>query len=288
LGEIMSKIAIVTDSTAYLPPDLIQKHNLTVTPQVLIWGEETYQDGVDIQPDEFYSRLKTAKVMPTTSQVSPATMKSTFESLIEKDFDVLGIFLSAKLSGTIQSATQAVDMMEKAGEKVTFVDSNTTAMAMGFQVLTVARAVEDGASLDDAVALAEKARKHTGVYFAVDTLEFLHRGGRIGGAQRFLGTALNMKPVLAINDGRVEAIERIRTKGKALSRVLELVTEQVQGKTSIRLATLHANAADEARELLDKASQQLNPVETVFSEVSPVIGTHAGPGTIGLAYMAGM
>jgi DegV family protein with EDD domain len=284
----MSNIAIVTDSTAYLPPDLIQKHNLTVTPQVLIWGEETFQDGVDIQPDEFYTRLKTAKVMPTTSQVSPATMKSTFEHLVEKDFYVLGIFLSAKLSGTVQSATQAVEMMEKAGERVTFVDSNTTAMAMGFQVLTVVRAVEDGANLDDAVALAKKARNYTGVYFAVDTLEFLHRGGRIGGGQRFLGTALNMKPVLAVQDGRVEAVERIRTKKKALNRVLELVTEQAQGKTPIRLATLHANAANEARELLDQAAGQLNPVETVFSEVSPVIGTHAGPGTIGLAYMAGM
>jgi len=284
----MSKIAIVTDSTAYIPPDLVQKHNLTVAPQVLIWGEETYQDGVDIQPDEFYSRLRTAKVMPTTSQVSPATMKSTFESLVEKDFDVLGIFLSAKLSGTIQSATQAVEMMGTAGEKVTFVDSNSTAMAMGFHVLTVARAVEDGARLDDAVALAEKAREHTGIYFAVDTLEFLHRGGRIGSAQRFLGTALNMKPVLAVQDGRVEAVERIRTKKKALNRVLELVAEQTQGKTPIRLATLHANAADEAHEILDQAAELLNPAETVFSEVSPVIGTHAGPGTIGLAYMAGM
>ena len=284
----MSKIAIVTDSTAYIPPDLIQKHNLTVTPQVLIWGEETYQDGVDIQPDEFYTRLKTAKVMPSTSQVSPATMKSTFENLIEKDFDVLGIFLSAKLSGTIQSVTQAVDMMEKAGEKVTFVDSNSTAMAMGFQVLTVARAVEDGANLEDAVALAKKAREHTGVYFAVDTLEFLHRGGRIGTAKRFLGTALNVKPVLAVLDGRVEAVEQIRTKKKALDRVIEIVSEQVQGKDRVRLATLHANATDEARELLDRAAAQLSPVETVFSEVSPVIGTHAGPGTIGLAYMAGM
>jgi len=284
----MSKIAIVTDSTAYIPPDLVQKHNLTVTPQVLIWDEETFQDGVDIQPDEFYTRLRTAKIMPSTSQVSPATMKSAFESLVEKGFDVLGIFLSAKLSGTIQSATQAVEMMEKAGEKVTFVDSNSTAMAMGFQVLTVARAVEDGANLADAVALAEKAREHTGVYFAVDTLEFLHRGGRIGSAKRFLGTALNVKPVLAVLDGRVEAMEQIRTKKKALDRVLEIVAEQVQGKDRVRLATLHANAADEARELLVRATAQLNPVETVFSEVSPVIGTHAGPGTIGLAYMAGM
>lgn len=284
----MSKIAIVTDSTSYIPADLVQKHNLTVTPQVLIWGDETFRDGIDIQPDEFYARLKTAKVMPTTSQVSPATMQSTFEGLIEKGYDVLGIFVSARLSGTIQSALQAIDMMGTAGEKVKIVDSNTTAMAMGFQALTVARAVESGANMEDAVALAERARENTGVYFAVDTLEFLHRGGRIGGAQRFLGTALNMKPVLAVIDGRVEAVERIRTKGKALERVLELVVEQTKGKTPIRLATLHASAEAEARTLLDKASQELNAAESILTTVSPVVGTHAGPGTVGLAYIAGM
>lgn len=284
----MPKIAIVTDSTAYIPPDLVQKHNLTVTPQVLIWGDETFRDGVDIQPDEFYTRLKTAKVMPTTSQVTPITMKTAFEGLIEKGYDVLGIFLSAKLSGTIQSVIQAKDLMGSAGEKVTFVDSKSTAMAMGFQVLTVARAVEDGANMDEAVALAEKATEHTGVYFAVDTLEFLHRGGRIGGAQRFLGTALNMKPVLAVIDGRVEAVERIRTKRKALERVFELVMEQTKGKTPIRLATLHAAAEEEARMLLDKASKELDSTESILSSVSPVVGTHAGPGTVGLAYMAGM
>lgn len=284
----MSKLAIVTDSTAYIPNNLVKDNHLTITPQVLIWGEETYQDGVDIQPDDFYTRLRTAKVMPSTSQVSPATMKSTFEDLIEKGYDVLGIFLSSKLSGTIQSASQARDLMEKASEKVTIVDSNTTAMALGFQVLTVARAVADGASLEDALVLAEKARNSSGVYFAVDTLEFLHRGGRIGGAQRFLGTALNMKPVLAVQDGRVEAIERIRTKRKALDRVIELVCEQVQGKDNIRLATLHANSSEEAKDLLERTAQKLNPVETIFSEVSPVIGTHAGPGTVGLAYIAGI
>jgi DegV family protein with EDD domain len=283
-----SKIAIVTDSTAYIPKDLCEKYSLTITPQVLIWGEKTYQDGVDIQPDEFYARLKTEKVMPTTSQVSPATMKSTFTGLIEKGYDVLGIFLSAKLSGTIQSANQAKEMMGSAGDKVTYIDSQTTAMAMGFQVLAVASAVADGATIKDATALAEKARAHTGVYFAVDTLEFLHRGGRIGGAQRFLGTALNMKPVLAIENGQVEAIERIRTKSKALDRVLELVKEKTQGKSGIQLATLHAASEGEARELLDRATKELNAVESILTTVSPVVGTHAGPGTVGLAYLAGM
>jgi DegV family protein with EDD domain len=284
----MSKIAIVTDSTAYIPADLIQKYNLTVTPQVLIWGEETFRDGVDIQPDEFYARLKTTKVMPTTSQVTPITMKTTFEDLIGKGYDVLGIFLSAKLSGTIQSAVQAIEMMGTAGEKVTYVDSWSTAMAMGFQVLAVARAVADGADLNEAVALAEKAREHTGVYFAVDTLEFLHRGGRIGGAKRFFGTALNVKPVLAVQDGHIEAVEQIRTKKKALERVLELVVEQTTGKTPIHLAALHASAEEEAQTLLEKATKELDAIESIMSTVSPVVGTHAGPGTVGLAYMAGM
>lgn len=284
----MAKIALVTDSTAYIPQELLRKHNLTVTPQILIWGEETYQDGVDILSEEFFTRLKTAKTMATTSQVPPTTMKTTFEELIAKGFDVLGIFISAKLSGTMQSAIQAKEMMGKASEKVTVIDSNSTAMAMGFQVLTAARAAESGANLEDIVALVEKAREHTGVYFAVDTLEFLHRGGRIGGAQRFLGTALNMKPILAVIDGRVEAIERIRTKGKALERVVELVAEKTKGQSPVRLATLHANAPEEARQLLDKASAMLNATESILAEVSPVIANHAGPGTVGLAYMAGM
>jgi DegV family protein with EDD domain len=137
----------------------------------------------------------------------------------------------------------------------------------------------------ECAALAEKAHERTGVFFAVDTLEFLHRGGRIGGAQRFIGSALNLKPILALKEGKVEGVDRIRTKSKAHDRIIELVTEQVKGKANIRLSTLHANAADDARKLLDRATAELSPVETVFTEVSPVVGTHAGPGTVGLAFM---
>ncbi len=281
----MSKFAIVTDSTAYLPAELTKKYNITVAPQVLIWGEETFRDGVDIQPDEFYSRLKTAKVMPSTSQVSPATMQSIFQGLVDQGMDVLGIFISSKLSGTLQSAIQAKNMMESAGEKVTLVDSQATAMALGFQALAAARAMEAGSSLQECAAFAENAHERTGVFFAVDTLEFLHRGGRIGGAQRFIGSALNLKPILALKEGKVEGVDRIRTKSKAHDRILELVSEQVKGKSNIRLATLHANAADDAKKLLERAAAELSPVETVFTELSPVVGTHAGPGTVGLAFI---
>jgi DegV family protein with EDD domain len=284
----MSKVAVITDSTAYIPETMVKAHHITVAPQVLIWGEETFRDGVDIMPDEFYKRLETAKIMPTTSQVAIGDMKAYFEKLLEDGFDVLGIFISSKLSGTMQSAIQAREMLPKAAERIAIVDSNSTAMAMGFHVLLAARAAQDGSSLSECQHLAEKARDHTGVYFVVDTLEFLRRGGRIGGAQALLGSALNIKPILELRDGRIESVEKVRTKGKAMDRMVDLVAQHVAGKTPVRLATLHANAEADARAILDTASLLLQPMESVFAPVSPVIGSHAGPGTVGLAFMAGM
>lgn len=232
----MSKIAILTDSTSYLPADYVKKYNITILPQVVIWDGVTYEDGVDIQPDEFYTRLKTAKNMPTTSQVSIAKMQQTFSRLLSEGYEVLGIFLSEKLSGTIQSALQAREHLETGKDKVHIVDSGTTIMSLGFQVLSAARAIEGGADIAAAKSVAEAARATTGVFFAVDTLEFLHRGGRIGGAQRFIGSALNLKPILTVANGRVEPVERIRTKAKAHDRIVELVVEQCKGKSPIRIA----------------------------------------------------
>src|SRR5258706_13257589 len=210
----MSKIAVVTDSTTYLPADLVKKHNISIAPQVLIWGDQIYKDGVDIQSQEFFTRLKTSKVMPTTSQVAVVSFQEIFQDLVNKDYEVLALLVSSRLSGTVQSATQAKDLMGSAGDKVHIVDSQSVAMALGFQALAVARAVETGVNLKDAIDLAEKSHEYTGVFFAVDTLEFLHRGGRIGSAQRFLGTMLNMKRILAIHNGRVEGIDGMRPKQK--------------------------------------------------------------------------
>lgn len=282
----MPNVAIVTDSTAYIPKELLNQYHIEVAPQVLIWGGEVFEDGVTILPNEFYSRLKTAKVMPTTSQATPKSFRTIFEKLIEQGASVLAILLSEKLSGTIASAYQAKDFFP--GAAIEIVDSYSTAMAMGFQVLTVARAAQEGASLAECKKLAEEAREHTGVVFAVDTLEFLHRGGRIGGAARYLGMAFNIKPILEIKEGRVEAVDRVRTRAKSISRVVELVEERVNGRRPVRLATLHANAPEDAQELLRLGREKIETVEHIFSEVSPVIGTHAGPGTIGLAFMAGM
>ncbi|NJD60168.1 MAG: DegV family protein [Anaerolineales bacterium] len=283
----MSKIALVTDSTSYIPKDLVDKYQINVAPQILIWGEESFEDGVNILPSEFYTRLKKATVMPSTSQVTVTKFQEIFQRLLEQEYQVLAILIADKLSGTINSAVQAKAMLP-ADAPIEICDSNTTAMAMGFHVLTVARAIEQGASLPECVRLAQEATKLTGVYFAVDTLEFLHRGGRIGTGSRFLGTALNIKPILEVRNGAVEAVERVRTRRKSLSRIIELVEQQIGGRTPVRLATLHANSPEDARIVLEEANQKLGAVESIFSEVSPVIGTHAGPGTVGLAFMAGM
>ena len=284
----MSKVAIVTDSTSYIPKEVRDKYLIAVVPQVVIWEGVSYEDDVTMTTDQFYSRLRTAKVMPTTSQVSVVNMHKAYDTFLEQGYEVLGMFVSSKLSGTYQSAMLARDELSSGKDKVEIIDSETVAMSLGFQVLSVARAAQDGASMADCMALAVKARAHTGVFLTVETLEFLHRQGRIGGAQRFLGTALNLKPILAVEGGRIEPVERVRTRGKALDRVVDIVVEKCAGQTPIRIATLHADSPNDAQVMLDKITPILNPVESVFAAVSPAVGANAGPGTVGLAYMAGM
>jgi len=283
----MSKIALVTDSTSSMPQELIEKYNISVAPQVVIWGKESFEDGVNITPSEFYTRLKKAEVMPSTSQATIGKFFEIYKSLLAQDYQILSILISSKLSGTVNSAVQAKAMLP-ADAPVEIIDSNSTAMALGFHLLTVARAIEQGAKLAECVELAQKASQCTGIYFAVDTLEFLHRGGRIGGASRFLGTVLNFKPILELRDGRVEAAERVRTRTKSLSRIIELVGEQIGGRSPVRLASLHASAPEDAHIVLEEATKKFNPVESYESEVSPAIGANIGPGVVGLAYMAGM
>jgi len=176
----MSKVALVTDSTAYIPQDLVDQYQITVAPQILIWGEETLQDGIDISPTEFYTRLATAEIMPTTSQVAVPTFKEIFERLHADGKEILAILLSDQLSKSLNSAELARQMVPDA--TIELVDSRSTAMELGFHVLAAARAAAEGATLAECKAVAEDARDKSGVLFVVDTLEFLHRGGRIGGA----------------------------------------------------------------------------------------------------------
>ena len=278
----MPELALITDSTAYIPADLVAKYKLLVVPQVVIWDGQEMRDGIDILPAEFYARLTTSKTMPTTSQATIASFTTLFEPLAARGVPILSILLSPHLSGTIASAEQA--KKEFPGARIEIVNSQAVAMALGYQVLAAARAAEAGATFDEVLAVAHRVKAQTGVVFLVDTLEFLHRGGRIGGAARFMGSALNLKPLLELRDGRVEPLEKVRTRAKARERLLEVVEERVRGKKNLRLAALHASAEEDAQSLLVEASERMQPVEQYLTAVSPAVGTHTGPGTLGLAY----
>lgn len=282
----MSKVAIVTDSTAAIPTDILEQYPIWEVPQVIIFGEEVLEDRIDIQPTQFYERLETDPLHPTTSQVTPASFQKVFGKLVEDGYDILAVLVSPKLSGTVESANQVKNNYP--GAAIEVFNSESVAMGLGWQALMAARAAKEGASLAECKEVVEKAKPMTGVVFAVDTLEFLHRGGRIGGGAKFLGTALNFKPILEIREGAVESVERVRTRKKSLARVIRLVEERIAGRTPLHLATLHAKAEEDARWLLDVGCAHLNPQEKVYAEVSPAVGTHAGPGVVGLAFLAGM
>jgi len=283
----MSKVAVVTDSTAYLPDDLISAYNITTVPLVVIWGDETLLDNIDITPKAFYTRLSTSKTMPSTSQPTIQAFAEVFTKLHAEGYDILTVVISSALSGTLDSATQAKKMIPEAN--IELIDSKFTSLPLAYMALAAARAAKHGASLEKCKKIVEEIRAHTDVFFAVDTLEFLHRGGRIGGASRFLGTALDLKPILKLQDGKIEALERVRTSKRAHDRLIELVKSGVSGYQNINMmGVVAASAPEAASKLLNAIRITYSPNETLIGNLSPVIGNHTGPGTVGVAYAAGV
>ena len=278
----MSKIAIITDSTAYLPQDVIEKYDIKVAPLTVIFGEESFRDGVDLSPTEFYTRLQNSEVMPTTSQVTIGVFNEMFEQLHQEGHQILVVTISGELSGTVESARQAAQLLPEA--QIEVVDSLTTTIGVGLIVLAAAGVAATGGSLAECKQAAEQARDRTNLAFAVDTLEFLHRGGRIGGAKRWMGTMLNIKPILTIADGKVAPLEQVRTRKKSIRRLVDILAAEVAGKSKLILAVAHANTPEDAQSLLSIAEGRLQPHSSMITELSPVIGTHVGPGTVALAY----
>lgn len=277
-----NKVAIVTDSTAYIPEELTKDFKIEIAPAVVIWDNEEFRDGVDIQPAEFYKRLQSASVMPTTSQPSPGAVKKIFDDLLAEGYDILGMTVSSKLSGTYSSFVQAKSMLPDAN--IELLDTQLVSMGMGWALIEAAEKGNSGGSILEMKQTAEDALKRSGLLLTVDTLEFLHRGGRIGGAQRYLGAALQLKPILEIQEGMLEGLDRVRTRRKALNRVVELVLEKVAGKSNFRIAIIHANADDEAEALLKLFDGKCDPTITTISKLSPAVGAQAGPGTLGVGY----
>jgi DegV family protein with EDD domain len=281
-------IAFVTDSTAYLPQAMREQYPIEVVPQVVVWSNESYRDGVDIQAGEFFERLKVDPVHPTTSVASLGDIQAIYAKAAARADAVIGIHLSAKLSNTFSVAEEAVKSIS--GKEVHVINSQTTSMAMGFLVLAAARAAAAGRPASEVAKLVRDSIPRTGLLLTLETLKYLQRGGRIGAAQAFMGGVLDLKPILEVRDGVIQPLERVRSRKKAVSRLLDVMAERVAGKTGIRLAVIHAAAPAEGAEVLDSARTRFGSalVESLMTDVSPTVAVHTGPGTIGLTYSEGI
>jgi len=278
------KIVVVTDSSAYIPEAALGDLSIPVIPLWVIWGEEHLRDGVDIDPPTFYRRLRSAQTFPTTSQPSAGEFEDFFRQVGSGADAVVGVFLTSKLSGTVANAQAAQARL--ADLTIRVVDALSTSMGLGFIVLAAARAAAAGKSLDEVVAAAEEMRDRVHLLFAVDTLEYLHRGGRIGGARWLMGTALNIKPLLHLTDGTIEPLAQVRSKHKAIARMLEVAEERLGGKRMEEAAILDVDSPEEGDAIAEQVRERFS-ISTIYrTTVSPAIGTHAGPGTVGIAFYA--
>ncbi len=276
------KVALVVDSTAYLPAELAQKYNMHVIPLLVNWGGESLRDNVDITADQFYARLQREREMPTTSQPSPGDFLEVYKKAAETAGSIVCVTISSELSGTYASAIAARDMMD--GFPIEVVDSKSTVMGLGFMALAAAEAIAAGADYREAAAAARALVPRMRLLFVVDTLEFLHRGGRIGGASRYVGTLLSIKPILTLEDGKIEPLDKVRTKKKALAKMLTIAEKELRGQTSFRIAVQNAAAPAEGSQIANEVKKKFGLTNVIQSDISPVIGTHVGPGAIAIVY----
>jgi DegV family protein with EDD domain len=274
------QVTIVTDSTADLPPELVARHGIHVVAQNVIWGGQTYRDRIDMDSPAFYARLRSDPEFPKTSQPSVGAFQEVWRAAAGPERrPILSVHVSGSLSGTVATAETAREQM--ADYPIEIIDSRSVSLALGYAVLAAARLASAGHSPADCAAAVRAITPHMQMFFMVDTLEYLHRGGRIGGATRLLGTMLNLKPLMQIIDGRVEPLERVRTRGKALEKMVETARARA-GEQPVRLGVLHVAAAAEAARLAETLRGQLSVTELLEAEATPAIGAHVGPGMLGM------
>ena len=282
----MNKIAFVTDSTTSLPAEYVQAYDIHVVPNILIWSGKEYRDGVDITPVEFYPRLRTAREYPTTAAVAPNTFRELFAKLLNDGFDICGVFMSTTKSRTCLAAQQAKEML--GAGNIVVIDSQTGGMAAGWPLIRAARAAGTGATLDECAAIVHEGLAQTGFIGTVDNLEYLQRSGRIGPAQRYVGSLLKMKPLLEMIDGQFVPAGRVRTRHKSLVQLAEMSVARIDSRSPLYLAILHGNALDDAQSLQSMLQERLQIDESVISDISPNLAVHFGPGALGVQFMAGV
>lgn len=279
-ADPQQKIAIVTDSASCVPPALAKEYRIQIVPFQLIWDGQVYLDGEGLTPAEFYRRFRTSSTYPTTATPTLGQFIAAFQRAAEWAQGVVGIFAAEVLTSTARLARQAA---QEVSIPVRVVDSKNGATTEGFIVLAAARAARQGASLEEVVAVAEACRERVGMFFAMETLEHLRRGGRIGRAATLLGARLHIQPVLTLVDGIVHPVTVTRSRQKALDRLVEETAKAVDSRP-IRASVFHADVAEEAQQLAERVQREFNCLEFWLSEFTPVMGAHTGPGIIGIAY----
>jgi DegV family protein with EDD domain len=271
--------AIVLDSTADFPDAQIRFPNMRVVPLYVRFGEESFRDYIELDPHDFYERLKSAPELPTTSQPTPQDFLSVYQALSSYE-RIYSLHISSKLSGTFASATLAAG--EVGGDRIRLVDSESASVGIAMLALGIQRLLEGGTTDDEVEALTARYREEAGLLFTVDTLEFLAKGGRIGRARALAGSLLNVKPILAIDDGEVVPVTRVRGRAKALGEFRKRFEAETTEADGLHVAIAHAEAGEaveQLRDLVTTARPQAQ-IELVTS-LGAVVGTHAGPGTIG-------
>ncbi|PSL51150.1 DegV family protein with EDD domain [Salsuginibacillus halophilus] len=281
----MSRVKIVTDSTADLPKELIEELDITVVPlRVTFPDGTTYQDGVDLTAEAFYEKLQTADGVPKTSQPTPHEFETVYKQVKEtygEDTTVLSLHLSSRLSGTYQAATIAKEEVE--GLHIDVVDTKRASMAFGLIVLELARFAQSGADAQACRERLDDLLKKSRVFFVVDTLEYLQKNGRIGKASAMLGSLLKMKPILSLtNEGEVYAADKVRGKKKALLRMNDLLADEFKSKP-VQVSVCIAGPHESSEEVLDMLKGTFDVQQVFESSIGPVIGAHVGPGTIAVA-----
>ncbi|MEU6524129.1 DegV family protein [Streptomyces sp. NPDC046924] len=272
-------VAIVTDSTAYLPARTMERHGITAVPLIVVLEDRALEEGTEISTRSLAEALQKRRPV-TTSRPGPEVFAETYRRAAESGATgIVSLHLSAELSGTHDAAVVAA---REAPVPVRVVDTGMIAMALGFCALAAAQAAEAGGTVDDAVTAAEKRAAGTSAYFYVDTLDYLRRGGRIGAAQALLGSALAVKPLLQLAGGRIEPLEKVRTASKAIARLEEIAAERA-GAAEVDIAVHHLAAPDRASALADRLRTRLPGLADLHvSEVGAVIGAHTGPGLLGV------
>ncbi len=271
-------VKIVTDSTADIPPSLLEEYDIRVVPICIQFGTETYLEGVDIDRPTFFRRLE--EVMPTSTQPSPGQFLEVYRGLAEEGHSILSIHITSRHSGTYQSALLARSMIPEADIEV--FDSLSISMGTGYQVLAAARAAEKGKSVGEILQLLEGIRSRMNIYFTVATLKYLRRSGRVGRLAGVLASLLNVKPIIKVEDGLLEAFEKVRTRGKSLDRLVELTAEAVGTTDPVKLAVVHAEVPEEADALRIRLEATFNCDEMHVVDMACSLIVHGGPGTIGV------